>query len=423
MTVPGDVWPEGRALDLDGPAGSEPWHHQPAAFWAELDAAVKHLDAPVAVLSADALRWNARDLARRAGGTPLRVASKSIRVRGVIDSLLALPGYRGIFAFTLAEALWLAAECGDVVVGYPSADRSALAQLVADDRLAARVTLMIDDESQLDLVDSLAPAGQRPPVRVCIDADASWQAPVLGFIGTRRSPLHSPDDAVALARRITERPGFTLVGLMMYEGQVAGVGDAVKGAAPRNTLMRWVQSRSVAELRQRRGSIAGRLREVADLEFVNGGGTGSIETTAADPAVTEITAGSGLFAGHLFDAYRAFTPAPAAAVAFDVVRRPAADVATVLGGGWIASGPPGPTRVPQPVWPPGLRTLPREGAGEVQTPLAGRSAAGLAVGDRVWFRHAKSGELSERVNHFVLVDGGRVTAVLPTYRGEGKAFL
>ncbi|WP_342024418.1 amino acid deaminase/aldolase [Arthrobacter citreus] len=422
MTVPGDVRPAGRPLDLGRPAVSEPWH-QPETFWAGLGAAVAHLSAPVAVLSLDALRWNAQDLLRRAGGTPLRVASKSIRVRGIMDALLTLPGFRGIFAFTLPEALWLAADCDDVVVGYPSADRTALGHLLADERLAARVTLMIDDESQLDLIDSLSPADRRPPVRVCLDADASWQAPVLGFIGTRRSPLHSPDDAVALARHIAARPGFTLVGLMMYEGQVAGVGDAVQGAAPMNTVMRWVQSRSMAELRQRRGAITGRIRELADLEFVNGGGTGSIEATAADPAVTEITAGSGLFAGHLFDGYRAFSPAPAAAVAFDVVRRPSPDVATILGGGWIASGPPGPSRVPQPVWPPGLRLLPREGAGEVQTPLSGRSAAGLTVGDRVWFRHAKSGELSERVNEFALVDGGSVTAVLPTYRGEGKSFL
>jgi acetyl-CoA carboxylase biotin carboxyl carrier protein len=56
------------------------------------------------------------------------------------------------------------------------------------------------------------------------------------------------------------------------------------------------------------------LGEVANLEFVNGGGTGSVEATAADPAVTEITAGSGIFAGHLFNNYRSFSPAPAAAV-------------------------------------------------------------------------------------------------------------
>jgi D-serine deaminase-like pyridoxal phosphate-dependent protein len=67
--------------------------------------------------------------------------------------------------------------------------------------------------------------------------------------------------------------------------------------------------------------------------------------------------------------------------------------------------------------------LPREGAGEVQTPLQGESARALSVGDRVWFRHAKSGELAERVDRYHLVDGDRVVGEASTYRGEGRAFL
>ncbi|PWS40732.1 alanine racemase, partial [Streptomyces sp. ZEA17I] len=80
-------------------------------------------------------------------------------------------------------------------------------------------------------------------------------------------------------------------------------------------------------------------------------------------------------------------------------------------------------RLPTPVWPPGLRLTRLEGAGEVQTPLTGPGAAGLAIGDRVWFRHTKAGELCERVNALHLVDGDRVVDVLPTYRGEGRALL
>ncbi|WP_349643219.1 hypothetical protein [Arthrobacter sp. zg-Y1143] len=193
---------------------------------------------------------------------------------------------------------------------------------------------------------------------------------------------------------------------MMYEAQIAGIGDAVPGAGPMNAMMRRIQPRFMTELRERRGRITAGLHGVADLEFVNGGGTGSLEATRADPVVTEMTAGSGLFAGRLFDGYRAFTPAPAAAYAFDVVRRPAPQIATVLGGGWIASGPPGPGRSPQPVWPQGLRLLPREGAGEVQTPLRGAGAAALRAGDRVWFRHAKSGEPAEHVTRYHVVKPG-----------------
>jgi len=184
-----------------------------------------------------------------------------------------------------------------------------------------------------------------------------------------------------------------------------------------------MQRASVRELGDRRGAAVAAVRGVADLEFVNGGGTGSVESTRDDPSVTEIAAGSGLFGPHLFDHYVQFTPAPAACFALPVVRRPSADTVTLLGGGWVASGPPNPDRVPLVVWPEGLRMLPREMAGEVQTPLTGAAARDLAVGDRVWLRHTKAGELSEHLFGLSVVSGESVVAELATYRGEGKAFL
>ncbi|WP_040164882.1 alanine racemase [Microbacterium gorillae] len=403
-------------------ASTPPTPHwdQPNEFWPTLTDATAHLAAPVVVLSHEALVHNAMDMLVRAGGAPIRVASKSIRVRQALTALLELPGYQGILAFTLAEALWLAREHDDIVLGYPTVDRHALAQLIADEDLARRITLMIDDEAQLDLIDSIAAPGRRAPIRVAIDADASWQAPGLGHVGVRRSPIFTPDQAAALARSIAARPGIDVVGVMMYEAQIAGQGDATGSG---DGVIRWMQKRSGSELRDRRAAIVRAVRAVADLEFVNGGGTGSLEYTSDDVAVTEVTAGSGLFGGHLFDGYRAFTPAPAASFAFDVVRKPLPDIATVLGGGWIASGPPVASRQPRPVWPTGLAMQPREGAGEVQTPLRGENARALAAGDRVWFRHAKSGEGSERVASYHLVADGAVVDELPTYRGEGKAFL
>jgi D-serine deaminase-like pyridoxal phosphate-dependent protein len=105
-----------------------------------------------------------------------------------------------------------------------------------------------------------------------------------------------------------------------------------------------------------------------------------------------------------------------------VVRRPSPKIATVLGGGWIASGTAENSRQPTPYLPPGLRLRPDEGAGEVQTPLLGPAAATLRPGDRVWFRHAKAGEVCEHVNELQLVDGETATPAR-TYRGEGHAFL
>lgn len=330
-------------VDLSTPPVVEGSWARPDMYWPALTDATSHLEAPLAAIDLGALRHNAHDMRRRAAGTPIRVAAKSVRSRTILDAVTALDGYAGVLAFTLPEALWLATGDDahppqhDVVVGYPTADRIAIAELASSPELAARVTLMVDDVAQLDLVDSVAAPSTRPPLRVCLDLDASWQAPVLGHLGVRRSPVHTSAQAGALARTVAARSGFTLVGLMSYEAQIAGVGDDVRGQAARSQLIRWMQRRSKDELLERRGLAVSAVRQVADLEFVNGGGTGSLEYTASDPAVTEIAAGSGLFGPHLFDTYRGFTPAPAAAFALSVVRKPAPQIATVLGGGWIAS--------------------------------------------------------------------------------------
>ena len=395
-----------------------PWN-RPQEWWPTLTAATHDIDAPVGVLSVEALAANAFDLLDRAAGLPIRVASKSVRVRGVLDAVLALPGYRGILAYSLAEALWLAETYDDIVVDYPTADRRALALLAADAKLASRVTLMIDDVAQLDLVDAVAAPRKRAVIRVAIELDASYRSKALGHIGARRSPVFTPAQAEALTEAVSARRGFRLVGMMSYESQIAGVPNA----GPRRAGIRAMQRASAKELSRRRGEAVRRVSDVAELEFVNGGGTGSIESTRADSSVTEVAAGSGLFGPHLFDNYVQFTPAPAAAFALDVVRRPTADIATVLGGGWIASGPPAPDRVPKVVWPTGLTMLARESAGEVQTPLRCAAARDLAIGDRVWLRHTKAGELSEHLASFALVEGGALVGELPTYRGEGQVFL
>ncbi|MEV8513388.1 amino acid deaminase/aldolase [Dactylosporangium sp. NPDC051484] len=397
-----------------------------AAQRARYDRATADLDPPFAIVDLDAFDANGADLVARAAGKPLRVPSKSVRVRALIDRTLAHPGWRGIMAFTLPEAIWLAGHgtADDILVAYPTADRAALHRLATDEKLARTITVMIDGTDQLDLVDALVPPAQRAaPVRVCIDLDASWR-PVSGIhIGVRRSPVHSPGQAGALAAAVAARPGFRLVGLMSYEAQIAGLGDAPPGRPVRGALIRAIQARSMRELLARRAAVVAEVRRHADLEFVNGGGTGSVAATTADPAVTEVAAGSGLFGPWLFDGYRKWRPEPAAFFALAVVRRPDAATATTLGGGWIASGETSPTRQPRPWLPEGLRLIGTEGAGEVQTPLVGPGTAGLRVGDRVYFRHAKAGELCEHVNEVHLVRGEKIVDVVPTYRGEGRVFL
>jgi len=388
-----------------------------------LDRATGHLETPVAAVDLAAFDDNAAHLVAQAGGKPLRVASKSVRCRTLLERVLAKPGWHGVMAYTLAEAIWLVRSglTDDVLVAYPTVDRTSIRELAADPDLVGAITLMVDDPAHLDVVDQVTPHGERPELRVCLELDASWKPGQL-HIGVRRSPVHSAAQAAELARRVVARPGFRLVGLMSYEAQIAGLGDTPPGQALRGRAIRLMQQISAAELLRRRGTAVAAVRAHADLEFVNGGGTGSVAATGADPAVTEVTAGSGLYGPTLFDAYRTWRPTPAAFFALSVVRRPSPKIATVLGGGWIASGTAEHSRQPTPYLPPGLRLRPDEGAGEVQTPLLGPAAATLRPGDRVWFRHAKAGEVCEHVNELQLVDGETATPA-PTYRGEGRAFL
>ncbi|QFQ96078.1 amino acid deaminase/aldolase [Streptomyces phaeolivaceus] len=396
-----------------------------AADRARYDRATAHLDAPLAIVDLDAFDANADDLLRRAGGKPIRVASKSVRCRALLERVLAREGFEGIMSFTLAESLWLARSgFDDVLLAYPSADHEAVAELAGDPKLAAAVTVMVDDPAQLRLIDDSRRGGTEV-VRVCLELDTSLK--LLGGrvrVGARRSPLHSPAQVADMARAVAERPGFKLVGIMAYEGHIAGVGDSLAGRPVRSRAIRMMQATAKKELAARRAEVVRAVRRVApDLEFVNGGGTGSVQHTAAEDAVTEIGAGSGLYVPRLFDNYTSFSGRPAALFAMPVVRRPGVGVVTVLGGGYPASGAPGADRLPVPYLPEGLKYDPQEGPGEVQTPLLGAPADDLLLGDKVWFRHAKAGELCERFDVLHLVEGDEVTSTVPTYRGEGHTFL
>jgi len=411
-----------------------------------LERATAELDAPFALVDLDAFWANAADMRRRAAPKPIRLASKSVRCRALQERVLAHPGFAGTLAFTLPEALWLA-EHGlrDILVAYPTVDRGALralARLTAE-RPEARVSVMVDSVEQLDVLDA-AIGPRTAPLRVCLELDAGFPLPRgRTRVGAKRSPIHTPEQAQALARAIVAREGVRLVGMMCYESQIAGLGDAPPGRPLRGAAIRLLQMASARELARRRGAAVEAVRAVAPLEFVNGGGTGSLTGTARERAVTELAAGSGLYGPTLFDGYRAFQVRPAAMFALPVVRRPGPGVATVLGGGYLASGPADGSRLPSPYLPAGLRLDRREGAGEVQTPIlegaagaspfgalrAGVSRGGtlhdgtLRLGDRVYFRHAKAGELCERFDRLYLIAGERVVEEVPTYRGEGRCFL
>jgi D-serine deaminase-like pyridoxal phosphate-dependent protein len=349
--------------------------------------------APFAFVDLDAVWANAADMLRRSRGKPIRIASKSIRSRPVLERLLDLdPGFQGTLTFTLPETLWLW-ERGlrDLVVAYPTTDRAALTRLA---RITSEVpeeapVVMVDCTEHLDLIEE-ASTSFVAPIRVALDVDMSWW-PVGGIvkIGPKRSPIRTADAAVALAQEIDRRERTKLVGVMAYEGQIAGVGDNVPGKAINNLMVRAMQSASAKDVAERRAEIVTALSEVAQLDFVDGGGTGSIELSASEWAVTEVAAGSGFYAPVQFDRYRAFRPRPAAMFARPVTRESDRRSGEV----------------------PGTKhALPQAGTD-------------LGIGDRMYFRDIQAGELCERFDRLFLVTGTTIRDEVPTYRGDGKSFI
>ena len=399
----------------------------PAFSHAGYERVFEGVAAPFAFVDLDAMWANAGTMLARSAGKPVRLASKSIRCRALLERILDRDDrFAGIMTFTLPETNWLAGlGYEDLLLAYPTADLEALREhaLHAVSMPERSPILTVDCVEHLDMIESVL-GSQAGAVRLSLEIDLGWQG-ARGRIraGARRSPIRTAAQAVALAEEISRRDKLELVAIMGYESQIAGVGDEPPHQPVRARMIKWMQKNSVDELAARRAEVVEKVRQVADIQFVNGGGTGSLEFTSSEPAVTELAAGSGFYAPALFDHYSRFNLTPAAGFALPVVRRPGPGVVTALGGGYLSSGAAGPARLPVPWLPDGLTLDKEEGAGEVQTPLLGPAADALSIGDNVYMRHSKAGELCERFDSLHLVEGGEIVDEVPTYRGEGRTFL
>lgn len=379
---------------------------------------------PFAYLDLDLFDENIRQVLSRAGSKRVRVASKSIRCVDTLKRILtADERFLGVMCLTAREAVYLVERgVDDVLIGYPCFDLADLEDVARATQSGGRITLMVDDLTQIERIESVA---RQFSVRLplCLDIDLSLDVPGLHF-GVWRSPLRSAAQARPLIERMLSSPHLALDGVMGYEAQIAGVGDNYPGQVAKNSLVRALKRRSVGMVAERRAAVVELIHALGGtLRFVNGGGSGSMASTRAEAAVTELTVGSAFYAPALFDNYRDFRYLPAAGFAVEIVRQPAPGRFTCLGGGYVASGAPGVDRLPQPYLPAGVHLDALEGVGETQTPIRYDGTAALHLGDPIFFRHSKAGELCERFTQLLLVSQGAVVGEAHTYRGDGQCFL
>jgi D-serine deaminase-like pyridoxal phosphate-dependent protein len=379
---------------------------------------------PFAYVNLDLLDANSKAIAAAAGDKKIRVASKSIRSVEVLRRILHSDEvFQGIMCYTAREAAFLLKHgFDDLLLGYPvwnQSEISILLQAAAGGRI---IVFMVDSIQHVEHIEQLA-AVIGVQAAVCLDIDMSANYPGLHF-GIWRSPVTSWAQARPIVERIMQSKWVRLDGVMGYEAQIAGVGDHVSGQWLKNAFIRQLKRRSVKEVAKRREEVLQGIHVLGgELRFVNAGGTGSMGSSRLERGVTEITVGSGFYSSALFDHYAGFRYLPAAGYAVEVVRKPRSDMVTCLGGGYTASGAVGAEKAPQPYLPEGLTLLPLEGAGEVQTPVRCPSGLALELGDPIFFRHAKAGELCERFPKLFAISGEDIVDEYLTYRGEGECFL
>ncbi len=386
----------------------------------------KNLNLPLAYCDLDLLDKNINDIAQRAAGKnkTIRIASKSVRCTFVLKRILAAnPIYKGIMCFTGSEALFLIEQgFDDLLLGYPIANKKEIFDICSATKNGKKIVLMVDSVEQLQIINEIAKQVDiiQP---VCIDMDMSTDFPGIHF-GVMRSPITTVEKAKKLIDSFGNYENISLKAVMGYEAQIAGLGEKNPANGIKNLVIPFLKKKSIIDYTKRRQDIVAYINtKNIMLDIVNAGGTGSIESSALEDWVTEITVGSGFYSPALFDYYSNFKHQPAVGFAVQIVRKPAPNFYTCLGGGYIASGTIGIDKQPKPYLPEDIKLTENEGTGEVQTPIQYSGKEPLNIGDSILFRHSKSGEICERFNELYLISNGKIVEIVPTYRGEGKCFL
>jgi D-serine deaminase-like pyridoxal phosphate-dependent protein len=383
----------------------------------------KEKQMPFAFVDMDLFQTNTERIIQRAGNKKIRIASKSIRCVELIKNILASNSiFRGIMCYHPLEAVHLSEQgFDDLLIAYPIYSQQHISAICKEIKKGKTIIPMVDLPEHAQQLNRVAEQ-ENCIIPVCMDIDMSSDFGPLHF-GVRRSSITTVGKAAELGKQIQQLKNLHLDGIMGYEAQIAGVGDKT-GNAAKNLAIAALKKKSIKELAQRRAAIVKEIQSQGhQLRFVNGGGTGSAETTITEDCVTELAVGSGFYSPGLFDDYKRFRHLPATAYAIEITRNPIQDVYTCFGGGYTASGSMEKNKLPKPYLPLGAKLIDTEGAGEVQTPIVYKGPEKLKLGDPVFMRHAKAGELCERFNSLLLVKDGKIINEVKTYRGEGLCFL
>ncbi|MCO5231458.1 MAG: alanine racemase [Chitinophagales bacterium] len=381
-------------------------------------------DFPLAYVDLDLLDNNIESIQKRVGHKKIRIASKSIRSTYILKHILQQnPIYQGIMSFTGKEALALLEEgFDDILMGYPIVNSKEIEGFCKATKEGKQAVLMVDNIRHFELIEKEALKHDMIQP-VCIDVDMSSDYPGIHF-GVYRSPINTLEKFKSLVDKAQQFSHVKIVGLMGYEAQIAGVGDASPFNGIKNSVIKFLKKISILELERRRTACVKYLiKKGLKPTLVNGGGTGSIDSTKKEDFVTEITVGSGFYSPALFDYYENFKFLPAAGYAVQIVRSPQKGMFTTLGGGYVASGSVSLDKQPKPYLPEGVQLTENEGTGEVQTPFYYNGKAPLQIGDPILFRHSKAGELCERFDSLHIISQGKIIDIVPTYRGKGWTFL
>lgn len=386
--------------------------------------ALQSIPKPCAFVDVHAFNKNMDTIAKHSNGKNIRIASKSIRSIHMLNKILSFSNvFQGIMCFTADEAIYLSTHhFDDLLVAYPTWNEEQLRKVCNLTKKGKVITLMVDSLEHIIRLEKIAKE-EKGTFLVCLDIDLSSK--LLGiYFGVHRSPIKTTNQAVHMAKRITDSSFLQLDGIMGYEAQIAGVTDNDPRQKMKSNVIRFLKEKSSKQLIQKRQAIISSLEHLGIFpRFVNGGGTGSLHQTSLEEHVTEVTVGSGFFNSHLFDYYKDFKYSPAAGFAIEITRKPAKHIYTCYGGGYVASGAVGEDKLPKVFLPKEAKLTTNEAAGEVQTPILYDGDIQLKHGDPIFMRHSKAGELCERFQYLHLIKNGKIVKKVNTYRGDGQCFL